>query len=401
MLWLHVELAVLLCAGTAAFDLLGSPRSRPLRVRLQSTAALAVGGALAVASELAFFAAQGLHPGEVSRQVFVGQSETFPDNHFGWDLCEPRDPLLLIYPTAVLLPFVPAVWRRMSGATRLAVLLTLCLATIPIRRVGVPHAAAVSTLLVFGWVLILVDVHRARPRPVWPLARPALAAAGLVGGGLGATVVLALGFGTASFAPVVTMVLACLLVAAAGQRHDLLWPSAGAATVLLALPVVAVTMRNDNEVDRSRPLAQAESMAAALRPALAGCGVQGTAWVVPGPVELYDLLALTNPTAYYLFHYNFTRATDRVVPGMRDGSIPAVPAARRPAPGLGPSPAARARAESPAVHPRAGRPATGTTDPGLDAPRQLVAARPSCCAACPFTGATPCAPQRAQWPPCR
>lgn len=248
-LWLHVELAFFLCAGTAAFDLVAA-RGLSLRDRLGRVGALAVGGSVAVASEIVLFAALGLSPGEVSRQVLLGQAETFPGNQFSWDLWQPQYFLLLLYPTAILLPFVPAVWRPTSPATRLAVLLTVCLATIPIRRVGLPHTSAVSTLLVFQWVLIVADLQRNRgydgdqrqqsaasgqddglparhdPHVRWEAGRrtagPVLAA-GVALGALWAIGLLALGFTTHSFAPVALMVLACVATAELGRLDRHLW----------------------------------------------------------------------------------------------------------------------------------------------------------------------------------
>lgn len=321
-LWLHVELAVLLSAGTAAYDLFGA-RGVALRARIQRVGALMVGGITAIISELLFFAAKGLGPGEVSRQVFLGQTEIFPEQ-YGFQLFKPAFFLLLIYPTAILLPFVPALWRRMGDATRFVVLLTVCLSIIPIRRVGLPHTSAVSTLLVFQYVLIARDLHASGWRPRWAGANPVKAGVGLLLGGAWAALTVGIGFTADSFLPVAVMIALCLVAVLASRRAELLWASTAAALVLLALPVAAVTNRNIDRVQGSQPLVEAQGMATRLKPLLAGCGVTDKAWIVPGPISLYDTLGVKNPTDYYLFHYLFAGEAERVVPLMENGSIPAI-----------------------------------------------------------------------------
>ncbi|MBA2316613.1 MAG: hypothetical protein H0V93_02360 [Euzebyales bacterium] len=325
--WFHVELAVLLAAGTALFDLLGDTdvvrRARILR-------AAAVGGGLAVGlgSQLAAYAGLGLAPGEVVDQILLGQTGAY-DLHFGYLLGNPQTFRVLVYPATLVLPFVPLVWRRLATPTRLVAFLHLALALIPIRRPGDGHVAAAATLLAVLAVLAARDLLRARGVSIpWPSLRDGHARSAGAAALAGATwfaVAIAAGFRVTSLMAIVALTLVCLLGVVASWGGDRPWASAGAMAAAGLLVVGGLSGRVVQQARADDGDGQAQAIAAQLRGTVDGClGPERAAWVVPSPLTLYDELELTNPTPYYVFWYTFAAEGDSVLARADAGQIPAI-----------------------------------------------------------------------------
>lgn len=320
--WLHIELAVLLAVGVALFDLFGAETAWRDRILRAATAPAAIAAAFAV--ELGLYHLAGVPPGELVGLLLSAPAETVEGAHFGYPLFNPDSFRALLYPVSLFLPFVPMVWRRLSEPTRLAVFLHLAQALIAIRRTDEGHVAAASTLLVVVVVLGLWDVLRAdRPQLAatpWP-KRAFLVA----GGGLWATLAIAVGFRVPSLLAIVALTLVCLAGVAAARRTDEPWTAAGACAVAGVLVISALAGRTVVELRADRSGERAEVIAAAIAPAVEACGDgTGRAWVVPEPLALYTELGLTNPTPYYAFWYDFAARHAEVTAVMGAGEIPLI-----------------------------------------------------------------------------
>ena len=331
--WLHVELAILLTAGTVLFELVGR-REAPWVSRLLRSLALGTGLVAGFVSEVLFYRlGYGMSVAEFNRQVVFGQAQEFP-KHFGWpffDVPTIADNYMVValFPVAVLLPFVPAVWRRLTDPTCFIALCALCLATIAIRRPGPGHSTTVGALVLVAVVLVVCDLELRRPavaasEPRRPRLLTLLVAGvgALVGIGW-ALLALKVGFDTDSLAgPVVLIVLA--LVAVVATRFlapHLFVASLGALLVIAVYPVVAAVDRVHDMVREDEPLAMAQQMSAAIKPELERClGGSNEALIVPSVLPLYDELGVKNPTPFYLFHYDFGRNQEAGRSGLRVGS---------------------------------------------------------------------------------
>lgn len=322
-LWLHVELAVLLAAGVAMYDLFAAS-DVALRERLLRAAAAPAAIAAAFAAQLWIYHAAGLPPGELT-VMLLGEPTAVFSEHFGYPLFNPGSFRTLVYPVSLALPFVPVVWRRLSEPTRLAALLHLSQALIAIRRTDEGHVGAASTLLVVVAVLGAWDVLRAGlPRLTDGGAWGRRAAWVVVGGGWMALAIAA-GFRVPSLLAIVGLTLVCLLGVAAATRRDHPWASVGAAAVAGVLLVAGLAGRANVELRTDRAAGRAEKIAEAIGPAVNDCGDgSGRAWIVPEPLALYDELGLRNPTPYYAFWYTFAAEEDEVVDLMDAGDIPLI-----------------------------------------------------------------------------
>jgi hypothetical protein len=154
------------------------------------------------------------------------------------------------------------------------------------------------------------------------------------------------------------MIAMSVVTLAVSRRYELLWASTAMAAVLLALPVVAIGVRDYNVVHNSQPLAEPQAMARLLRPHLAGCGITDSAWIVPGPIDLYDNLHVSNPTDYYLFHYNFAGQVKRAAGFMTSGQVKAIilPDGKLPSSGVALQPVLAAHYQLCATVPYRGKP---------------------------------------------
>jgi hypothetical protein len=321
--WFHVELAVLLGAGTAMYDLFGARDVAP-RDRLLRAGAVGAGLAAGALSQIAVYAALGLAPADLLAQLLFGQAETVEAN-FAYPLGAPSTFRTLVYPATLLLPFVPAVWRRLTSPTRLVAFLHLSQALVAIRRTDDNHIAAAATLLALLVVLVVRDLLRSRELPALaPLAWPA-AFGGALAGAAWVGVALLAGFRVPSRLALVGLVLACLAAVAAARGGDRPWGSAGAVGAITLVLAAGLAGHVRTQVSASDADARAEAIAAAVAPDVERClAGDRRAWVVADPLTLYDHLDLRNPTPFYLFWYTFEHETERVTAMLEAGAIPAI-----------------------------------------------------------------------------
>jgi hypothetical protein len=323
--WFHAELAVLLAAGTAMYDLFGARDSVPV-VRVQRLVAVGAGLVLGLGTQVAVYAALGLPAAETLRQVLIGQTGVY-DLQFGYPLGNPQTFRVLVYPATLILPFVPALWRRLSDPTRYVAFLHLSQALIGIRRPGDGHVGSAATLLALLAVLV---VHDLLTDPPPGLARPSgarsvlLAGAGLLLGGAWFAVAVAAGFRVPSFLAIVALSAVCLLGVAAARGGERPWASAGAVLAAVALLATSLAGRTATRVAQDAGEEQAEAIAAVAGAEVARCVPDGRAWVVPSPLMLYATLDLENPTPFVLFWYTFEAELDRVRGMVDAGQIPAI-----------------------------------------------------------------------------
>lgn len=363
LFWQYVELAVLLAGAAGLFELFGR-RAVSWRTRLVNCCQLAGGFAFGlVAQALLFRLVWGLSFSSFNEQVVLGQAETAPTSQYAaWDFFAlPTDSgrwlILALYPFALLLPFVPVMWARASDATRLVALAGLVCVVVPIRRVDNPHTTTVSALVLMAVVMAVADLYERRlgslsgvprsaltspaefdgggdrsagdpgERPAGDPARRALLAAAALLGAAWAVLTLWLGFGLQSMAGAV--VLVALAVAGALSAHVLrrarVAASTGALLVLAGVPAAASLDHLDDMRKVAQPFANSDAIATAIRPEVSRCGA-GTkqALVMPNYLELYGALGLTNPTPYYLFHYDIANHRADVTHRLTDGSVPMI-----------------------------------------------------------------------------
>ncbi len=330
-MWSHVELAVLLGAGVMLHDLLGTDID--LRPRLHDRVARAVvvpaSAAVALVLELIAYAAIGQPPGEILRQLLSNPTEIAEGFNYGYPLLSAPSLRPKLFPASLVLGFVPAVWLRLAPATRLVACLHLTQALIAVRRPDPSHVDAATTLLGLLIVLIAHDLlsrprDTVRPGTDLPL-RVTVATAGA-----GAAIVLAailITFQTDSLlaAAGVTVLLPILVLLAtrAPRLAPALSLGAGAVAVILLVAGVAggvVSALRDDEA-----LTPTEALAARLEEPLERCtGGDRVAWVVPGPLPLYNALEITNPTPFTVFWYGFQAEAGRVQEALADGTVPAI-----------------------------------------------------------------------------
>lgn len=321
--WMHVELAVLLAVGVALYDLLGA-RDVSLRDRLLRAGILPVALAAAFGVQVALYQAAGLAPAELVRLLIGEPTAVFDEAHFGYPLFNPRGLRSLLYPVSLVLPFAPAVWRRLSAPTRLAAFLHLSQALIAIRRTDEGHVAAASTLLVVVVVLGLWDLRRAG-LPTWTASGWPVRIAAVAVGGLWTAGAIAAGFRVPSLLAIVALTAVCLAGVAAARRADLPWVTTGAAVAAGALVVAGLVGHASVELASDRSGHRTQLIADAIAPSVDDCG-DGTrrAWVVPEPLGLYEELGLTNPTPYYAFWYNLAAKESDIIDAMDAGDIPLI-----------------------------------------------------------------------------
>lgn len=319
---LHVDLAVMLSVGVAAFDLLGRG-DLPLRDRIRLVAALPAGAGLALAGQAGVYWWLGLPPGELFSFLVLDRLRVVPGTTFNYPLLRPAELIQVLYPPSLLLPFVPPVWRRLTDPARLAALLHLSLGLTALRRGDNDHTVVASALLAVLVVLAARDLVRAGR---WPLAgrRAAAAVPAAALGVVGFLAGILVAFRTASF----LAYPALLAVAGAGvwaARHrDLPWSGLGAAGAAAVLAVAGLGARAAGEVTRPGDT-RAEEITAAVRPEVEGClGGDRRVWVIPHPLRLYTTLEVTNPTPFYLFWPGLAREVPRVRRMVQAGRIPTI-----------------------------------------------------------------------------
>lgn len=338
--WQYVELAVLLTGASGLFELFAR-RSAPWRTRLLNCVQLAGGFVLGlVVQAVAYKLVWGLSFADFNRQVILGQTETHEGSQYAvWNFFDlPTESgrffILALYPFALLIPFVPLVWQRISDSTRLIALAGLVLVVVPIRRVDNPHTTTVSALVLLAVVLAVAELYERRTsltesKPTRSAFALLLAAAGAAW----AAATLWIGFGLQSMLGAVLLVALAIagatLGALAWNKYSLgravAAVSAGALVVLGCVPALAAVDHLDDMRRDAKSFAVSDSIARWAGPEYERCsGGTREALVMPNYLELYDALEITNPTPYYLFHYDFAQYEDVLVPQLEDGSIPVI-----------------------------------------------------------------------------
>ena len=333
--WQYVELAVLLTGASGLFELFARG-SATWRTRILNCVQLAGGFLLGlVVQAVAYKVLWGLSFADFNRQVILGQTETHEGSQYAvWNFFDlPTESgrffILALYPFALLIPFVPLVWQRISDSTRLIALAGLVLVVVPIRRVDNPHTTTVSALVLLAVVLAVAELYERRISPT--VSKPTrlafillLAAAGAAW----AAATLWIGFGLQSMLGAVLLVALAIAGATLGAAflgRATAAVSAGALVVLGAVPALAAVDHLDDMRRDAKSFAVSDSIAHWAGPEYERCsGGTREALVMPNYLELYDTLAITNPTPYYLFHYDFAQYEDVLVPQLVDGSIPVI-----------------------------------------------------------------------------
>lgn len=331
--WQYVELAVLLTGASGLFELFAR-REASWRTRIVNCLQLAGGFLLGLVLQAAAYKVLwGLSFADFNRQVILGQTETHEGSQYAvWNFFDlPTESgrffILALYPFALLLPFVPLVWQRISDSTRLIALAGLVLVVVPIRRVDNPHTTTVSALVLLAVVLAVAELWESGPRTA-SLSRRPVAWVLAPAGALWAGATLWLGFGLQSMAGAVLLVALAVVGAVLGStflRGATAAVSAGALVVLGCVPALAsVDHLNDMRRD-AKSFQVTDAITRWAGPEVERCsGGSREALVMPNYLELYDTLGITNPTPYYLFHYDFAQYEDVLVPQLEDGSIPVV-----------------------------------------------------------------------------
>ena len=320
----HIELALMLCLGTALYDVLGA-RGLSLGMRAARVAALAAGGLLFFAGQVAVYARLGVSPGDlISFLILERAGVSSAATAYDGSLLLPENLLGAFFPASLVVSFVPALWRRLSDTTRLTASLHLALGLIAIRKPDEGHLGAATTLLALLGVLVAWDLTRGQDRIPLPrltagrLAAAALGAAWLVG------TVLA-GFSAGSIVALPLLLGLTALGAVAALRGALPAASAGALLAAAGLTVVSTASMAVAEVRGPRDELQERVMAASLAADVERClGTGDQAWIVPDPLRLYAALGLENPTPYYLFWAGFVDESPEVLERIDAGEVPAV-----------------------------------------------------------------------------
>ncbi|MEU0268459.1 hypothetical protein [Nocardioides sp. NPDC006303] len=342
--WQYVELAVLLTGASGLFELFAR-RSAPWRTRILNCVQLAGGFVLGLVVEaMAYKLVWGLSFADFNRQVILGQTETHQGSQYAvWNFFDlPTESgrffILALYPFALLIPFVPLVWQRISDSTRLIALAGLVLVVVPIRRVDNPHTTTVSALVLLAVVLAVAELYERRASLVEPteplgggVSKPTRSAFALLlaaAGAAWAAATLWIGFGLQSMLGAVLLVALAIAGAVLGGaflRGATAAVSAGALVVLGGVPALAAVDHLDDMRRDAKSFAVSDSIARWAGPEYERCsGGAREALVMPNYLELYDALEITNPTPYYLFHYDFAQYEDVLVPQLEDGSIPVI-----------------------------------------------------------------------------
>ncbi|MFJ2759338.1 hypothetical protein ACIO3S_27325 [Nocardioides sp. NPDC087217] len=332
--WQYVELAVLLTGASGLFELFAR-RSASWRTRILNCVQLAGGFVLGlVVQAVAYKLVWGLSFADFNRQVILGQTETHEGSQYAvWNFFDlPTESgrffILALYPFALLIPFVPLVWQRISDSTRLVALAGLVLVVVPIRRVDNPHTTTVSALVLLAVVLAVAELYERRTSLAVGVRAPAIALPLAAAGALWAAATLWIGFGLQSMAGAVLLVALAVAGAVLGStflRGAVAAVSAGALVVLGCVPALAsVDHLNDMRRD-AKSFQVTDAITRWAGPEYERCsGGTREALVMPNYLELYDTLEITNPTPYYLFHYDFAQYEDVLVPQLEDGSIPVI-----------------------------------------------------------------------------
>ncbi len=325
--WAHVELAVLLAIGTAMFDVVGR-RDGDLRERVLTGLHAPLGVVVGMASQVAVYAMLGLAPSAFLEQAVGAWTVTEFGPLFGYPFLAPFTIRMALLPIALLVPFVPLVWRRLQDPARFLAMCTLALSLIAIRRPGDGHTAAAGTLIAVMLVLAARDLSgrwaEVSDEVMTSVRRPAAIAWVVLGIGWYA-VGLQAGFNVSSLIAIVALTMVCL----SGALAERMWalPAASVGALLAAVVVLAVGVGTHltQEVASDDALLETRLIAEAVGPSLQDCTAgERDVWVVPSPLTLYDALPIDNPTPIYAFWYNLGAEHERIIGWMDDGTIPVI-----------------------------------------------------------------------------
>ena len=294
----HVEMAVLLAAGVALFDLVDAPRRRRLHAVVRAGAAPA-GAALALAGQVLVYDRLGV-PADALLGVLRGSEGTSEATSVTYDAALLRPEILLgaWFPVLTAAPFVPAVWRRLPPGGRLAACLGVATAVVALRKGDAGHVMAATSLLPFVTVLAASGLV-ASPLPVRPALRRPL---GLLGGLLAVVAVGVAAVSVRSLAVAGVLLLAAGLASLLARRAELPAASLGALAALLVAGLAGSASVLADVVRADRPVAEGALLSEAVAATVDRCvAPDRRAWVLPEPLALYEELDLENPTPYYLF----------------------------------------------------------------------------------------------------
>lgn len=325
MFWLHVELAVLCSVGTVLAEAAPSARRLDLRRAIAAAASIGIGLAVALGLEIAFYAAQGLAPGDLLHTLIGVRTGTDSPQQFGWLLGQPQNIVAAFFPMLLLAPFVPFVFERTSPTTRLVTFVNLALALVAMRRADPAHLAAMGSMLPLAVGLVLTDLGRAADDIRFRINSRSITAA--VGGGAWALATVLIAFNARGFFIVGFLVVSVLVGMHVGSRLGARGWSAAAAVILVLVGVAGVANREREEYRTgSTAYPAAEAFADLVGPLLRECTDGGDqVFILPGPPIYYETLDVENPTTQYNFFYgagqNIPDLDDRIDRGEFDGIV--------------------------------------------------------------------------------
>ncbi len=323
---MHVDLTIMLVTGLAAFELFGR-RDQDLRDRLVLAAAAPVGALVAFAGQVVVYDLLGMSPRALIDFVVLDRSNTVPGKNFGYHLLKPRVLEQWLYPATLFLPVIPAVWRRVSDPTRLAIALHLSMSLTTIRKADPSHTWGAATLMAVVLVLVAHDLWRQRgdieaelragPAAVGP------AVAGVAWFGLGLLVTFRFP-SLLAWPAFLTWVLAAIVAGHVLSRRSGLWTSAGAVAGAAVLMVSSLVVRTVDLAGADHD-PQVADITAAVEGTIDRClGPDRRAWVVPHPLGLYESLELEEATPFYLFWDGFRAEFPRLNRMIEAGEVPTV-----------------------------------------------------------------------------
>lgn len=337
-LWLHVDLAIILSAGTGLFDLIARrDLTGGRRLLLAVTPALAAVAAFGAQAWL--YQAVFDYPAErLVEFLLLERSTTIEGINFAYPLFEPAAAVQLLYPASLVIPLIPVVWRRLSDPTRLAVSLHLAMSLTGLRKADIPHTEAAAVLL--GLVVVLVahdwwqgrerDDESLAEREGWMLGLLRAAAMGL-GGAVWFAASIAVAFRVDSLAAwPAFLVIAAGSMLTADRRASRPGAEGAAFSVGAALAAAALVVAGAAGYVAGQLAEESDPQARILAEQLREAGVEQClepgreALVIRHPLGLYTELDLDNPTPFYLFWDGFRREFERFTRLANAGELPTI-----------------------------------------------------------------------------
>lgn len=310
--WMHVELSVL--CGFAAVLWAFLDEDGVLRIRRAMETAAAVVGAIAVGLtiQLSVYSLLGVAPKTILDQYLLRPSNN--DNSqsqlYGWLLGNPSSFQAAILPFAILIPFVPMIFRRLHPATRLVSCVNLAMAVVALQRTDAPHVVAAIGLLPIGLTLVAYDVLK-NPPPVRFALRPLPMASFMLGGAT-----MAAAIWTAVDARSLLVLALLGVTAAIGNIVTRFLPrtawSSGAALALASIALLSILSHEREDLRAGRSTYDFfDSVGAAIGGPVEACsgGSDDVLILTQNFPQLYSTLGLDNPSVYYTYWYGANRFT--------------------------------------------------------------------------------------------